>query len=99
MGGDDAFVASMTAEGALRWSRYFGGSGGDRGYDLAIDPVGRILMAGYTESKDIPGAINNSGGLSDAFVACCDDNGSQQYALYVGGSQNDRAYGIAVDPY
>ncbi len=99
MGGDDAFVASMSADGQLRWSRYFGGSGGDRGYDLAIDSTGRILMTGYTESKDIPGAINNSGGLSDAFVVCCNDDGSQKFALYIGGSQNDRAYGIAVDRY
>jgi PKD repeat protein len=99
MGGDDAFLASMTADGQLRWSRYFGGTGGDRAYDLAIDPAGRILITGYTESKDIPGAINTSGGLSDAFVASCNDDGTQNFILYVGGSQNDRAYGIAVDRF
>lgn len=97
MAGDDAFLASMAAGGQLQWSRYFGGSGGDRAYDLVIDRAGRILMTGYTESNDIPGTMNNSAGQSDGFVVCYNPDGSQNHARYVGGSLNDRAYGITSD--
>ncbi len=97
MAGNDAFLASMTAGGQIQWSRYFGGSGADRAYDLAIDPAGRILMTGYTESNDIPGTSNSSSGQSDGFVVRLNPDGSQDFARYIGGSQSDRAYGIASD--
>jgi uncharacterized protein (TIGR03437 family) len=53
-GGDDAFVAKFNASGALAWSSYFGGSGEDRAFALALDNSGNPYVTGRTESLNFP---------------------------------------------
>ncbi len=96
---DDAFVASFSATGRLRWSRYIGGSAGDRGYDLAIGHDNAILAIGFTDSKDLTDAVNSPAGLRDVFLVSLTDDGAQNFAQYLGGAGDDIGYGIAVDSF
>ncbi len=50
-----AFVTEINAPGsALVFSTYLGGGGEDVGLSVALDPSGRILVAGSTSSTDFP---------------------------------------------
>ncbi len=100
----DVFVARLNAAGsALVYSTYLGGSGGDRGFGLAVDPAtGDVLLAGDTLSTDFPTANPlqaSNRGDRDAFVARLNAAGSALvYSTYLGGSNHDEGRALAVDP-
>jgi len=103
--GRDAFVAKLAANGsALLWSTYDGGSGDDWGNAVALDPAGNVYVAGQTASVDFPithavQATYGGGYNGDAFVAeLRADGGAIVYSTYLGGSGDDKALGLAVDP-
>src|SRR5262249_34138311 len=103
-GGNDAFVARLSADGsALVYATYLGGSGTDSGTGIAVDPsTGDALVTGGTRSTDFPTANPlqpTNHGFDDAFVARLRGDGSALvYATYLGGSSFDEGSGIAVDP-
>jgi Beta-propeller repeat/Abnormal spindle-like microcephaly-assoc'd, ASPM-SPD-2-Hydin len=72
-GGYDAFVSMLNAAGsALVFSTYWGGSGYDFGYSIAMDQSNNIYVVGPTQSTDFP-TVNPmqpafAGGAYDAFV-------------------------------
>lgn len=101
-GTTDAFVARIDAAGsALVWASYLGGSDAEYGASLAIDGEGYAYVTGYTASPDFPssGGFDNSlGGTGDAFVGKIDASGSAlAWSSYLGGSDLDSGYAIAVD--
>lgn len=54
-GGYDAFVTKLNATGtALGYSTFLGGSGGDSGQGIALDPAGNAYIAGNTASTNFP---------------------------------------------
>ncbi len=70
--------------------------------DIAVDASGNAYVTGNTDSTDFP--IANAlqptygGGQFDAFVAQLNPAGSAfVYSTYLGGSDSDQAFGIAVD--
>lgn len=98
----DAFVAKLGPEGdELLFSTFFGGSGIDEGIGVALDPVGRVVITGLTESTNLPLAQPlqaRPGGGQDAFVACFSADGQQLlFGTYLGGSGPDYGTGVAVD--
>jgi hypothetical protein len=101
-GPQDAFVAKLDSAGAtLVYSGYLGGSDVDYGDDIAVDGAGEAFVAGYTASIDFPtaSAIQSvNAGKQDAFVAEVARAGSALvYSTYLGGTDNEQAYRIAVD--
>ena len=46
-GGMDGFLASLTAQGGLRWARRFGGTGDDFGNRVAVDRGGSAVVVGF----------------------------------------------------
>jgi len=103
--GRDAFVSAFAVDGsALRWSTYLGGSGDDWGNAVALDPAGNVYVAGQTVSGDFPmrnavQAVLGGGYNGDAFVVeLAAGGGSLVYGTYLGGSNDDKALGLAVDP-
>ena len=55
LGGEEAFVTKVNAAGeAIVFSTFLGGSGGDRGYGIAVDSSNSAYVAGGTVSSDFP---------------------------------------------
>jgi hypothetical protein len=102
-GWDDAFVVKLNPNGSsLSYGTFIGGSDYDSGRGIAIDGGGNAYVTGYTDSPDFPttsGAFDTSlDGWADAFVVKLDPNGSSLvYGTFIGGSDGDKGWGIAVD--
>jgi hypothetical protein len=103
-GGPDAFVAKVNAAGtALVYAGYIGGSAGDYGFAIAVDSAGNAYVTGTTLSTEAtfpvtvgPDLTHN--GYYDAFVAKVNPAGTALvYCGYIGGSNEEAGYGIAVD--
>jgi hypothetical protein len=101
-GNFDAFIAKVSPDGtALVYATYLGGSRVDVAYAIAVDMAGYTYVAGATNSPDFPTirALQPTyGGINDAFVVkLSPDGASLVYATYLGGSEGDLAFGLAVD--
>ncbi len=101
-GASDAFVAKINFTGSqLIYSTYLGGSGADVGQAIQVDKSGDAYVAGYTFSKDFPLQNPEQGanaGTVNAFVSELNPQGSSLlFSTYLGGSTDDRAFGLAVD--
>lgn len=58
-GGQDFFLGMFSSDlSELVYSTYYGGSGQESGGELCIDPLGKILVAGRTNSTNIPVSAN-----------------------------------------
>lgn len=96
------FLVKFDVLGKIVFATYLGGSGTDSALGLALDPSGNLWETGYTNSNDFPlqNPIQNSyqGGSSDAFVAELKADGTRLlFGTYLGGSNTDTGYGIAID--
>jgi hypothetical protein len=101
-GSIDAFVTKLSPTGtALVYSTYLGGTDFDRGVAIAVDGEGNAYVTGDTFSSDFPttiGAFKTALALGDAFVTKVNATGSALvYSTYLGGSDFDVSFGIAVD--
>ncbi|HYE13153.1 MAG TPA: SBBP repeat-containing protein, partial [Pyrinomonadaceae bacterium] len=103
-GVQDAFVTKLNPTGsALVYSTYFGGTGGEIAFGIAIDASGSVHLAGSTGSfNSLPTAnaiqcARNSG--QDLFITKFNAAASALvYSTYLGGSGTDSGEGIALDP-
>jgi len=88
----------------IAWSTYLGGNGTDVGRGIALEQDGtNVFVAGYTSSTDFPTKqpfqINQPG--TDGFVSKLSFWPGAGLALvwstYLGGSADDRIFGLSVD--
>ena len=105
-GSSDAFVTKINTAGtALVYSTFLGSSGEDAGAHVAVDSVGNAYVTGVASDGASPsfpttaGAFQTtSGGAVDAFVSKLNAAGSGLvYSTFLGGSNRDEGFGIAVD--
>ncbi len=90
-GGQDAFVAKLSASGgAVSLMTYYGGGGSEHSAAIKISSSGGIFISGSTYSTDLPVLLGfqlQSGGGQDGFVARFNPAGSALvFATYIGGS-------------
>lgn len=75
----DFLLMKISSEGEMIWASQFGGSGSDEAYSVVSTSDGGFVVAGSSESTDIPGTVNS--GRSDFMVVKTDSNGK---ALWTG---------------
>ncbi len=103
LGACDAFVTKINSSGtALAYSTYLGGSYyGDFGHAIAVDGSGNAYVTGRTWSSNFPVTnpiYPNLRGQYNAFVTKINPSGTALvYSTYLGGSNYDAGWGIAVD--
>ncbi|MBI2340886.1 MAG: SBBP repeat-containing protein [Deltaproteobacteria bacterium] len=102
-GDEDAFVVLLDTEGTLLYATYLGGSGLDRGLDIALDQAeaGDTYITGYTTSSDFPispDAFDRTRGASEAFVVKLNAfDGTFYYGTYLGGALTETGIAISTD--
>ncbi|MBK9116980.1 MAG: SBBP repeat-containing protein [Betaproteobacteria bacterium] len=102
-GAGDAFVARLSPDLAtLTQATYVGGSAFDQAFALAVSPTLGIYVGGGTASVNFPatadGAQASRGGNTDAFVVRVSaDLATFVQGTYLGGTNNDIAYALALD--
>ncbi len=110
-GGFDGVVTKIAPNGSsIVYSTYVGGGNNDFATDIDVDLAGNAYVVGMTRSTDLdttvgsvqPAYNGDSGDPSfdggDAFlVKLAPTNGDAAYATYIGGSDDDAAFGVAVD--
>jgi hypothetical protein len=102
----DAFVAKVRVDGTgLVYGSYFGGSGQEDGYGIAVDVAGNAYMTGMTLSQNsqnfpiTPGAFDTTfNGYYEVFVAKLRADGTGLiYSTYIGGNGGEWGSSIALD--
>jgi len=100
---DDAFITKINSSGSgLVYSTYLGGTFEDGGTAVEADANGAAYVTGYTQSLNFPTVnpylANHQGGIFDIFVSKLSNTGNVlAYSTYLGGSNWDLGYDIAVD--
>jgi hypothetical protein len=97
----DLFITKFNPTGNnILFSTFYGGNSTDESASLFVDANGNLYLTGITYSQNLPttpGVIGQTwnGGVTDAFVAKFNPEGSQLiYSTYLGGSIED--YGTKV---
>ena len=99
---------SLVIDPVYVFSSYLGGTGSDIATGVTTDSAGNILVAGYTSSIDFPTSKPEQGslggcvqglGCQNAFITKFDPTGKTLiYSTHLGGTYQDSADAIAVDP-
>lgn len=104
-GGQDAFVARLSAAGVYTQALRAGGSGDDVAVELAVDATGLATVAGTFASPSIVfGAASlvnldpSATPSSDVFVARLSATGVWTQAVQGGSPADDAVSGVALDP-
>ncbi len=96
---------SQSGTASLVYDTYFGGSDNDAIQAMQFDNSGNLMIAGYSLSVDFPITgdalqVRNAGN-GDAFVSILNiANPTGKFVLYstyIGGSDGEVAYGLAID--
>jgi hypothetical protein len=101
-GSTDGFVTKLNPQASqLIYSTYYGGSGFDYPFRIAVNRHGEAALIGFTSSTDFPTyrALNSTyiGGLTDAFVVLLDRSGEQpRFSTYLGGTGDEYGYSITI---
>ncbi|HSY75766.1 MAG TPA: SBBP repeat-containing protein, partial [Bacteroidia bacterium] len=97
----NAFIFRLNNTGGRVFGTYYGGDGTTQGYGITVDGNDNGIFVGYTSSSNLPvsgGAFQAAnGGVYDGFCSTFNSAGAQVWGTYIGGSADDRAFGVAVD--
>lgn len=103
-----AFATKINSEGSsFVYSTFLGGEAGESAEGIAVDSSGNAYITGFTASPNFPtttgaaqvvsGSVES--GSKDAFMTKLNSEGSALlYSTFLGGSDNDGAAAIALDP-
>jgi hypothetical protein len=98
-GSSDIVLAKYSNAGAHQWSKRFGSSGDDRGFDVSAGPDGSVTLAGvFTSVVNFGGGTHLSSGTWDGFAAVFEADGAYRWSISYGNTGSDRALGVAAAP-
>ncbi len=94
-GAVDVFLVKWASDGTKIWTRQWGTSGNDYGYDVAVDSANAAYVTGNTF-----GAMHDNvyAGNNDVYLTKHDETGLWLWTRQIGTTGNDGANGVAVDP-
>ena len=99
----EMFVSKFDPSGSYIWAKRRGGTGADRGLNIAVDSNANVYSTGYfTGTVDFDpsddGVANlTSAGSNDIFISKFDSTGRHLWVKRIGGSGADRGMNIAVE--
>ncbi len=96
---NNTFVAKYDPNGNVLWVRHFEtDSMNTRGYAIDVDPQGNVYACGATQKNCYYNGnlLLTSRGDYDAYVFKFDTYGNFKWIRQIGGSDSDKAYGVAV---
>lgn len=89
-GTSDIWVAKLSGNGNVLWSKCFGGTGYDQIYQILISDNGGFLLCSMSSSND--GDVSGQNGIGDFWLVNCDSIGNIQWQQCYGGSSYDYLY-------
>lgn len=100
----DAFLVKFSGTGVRQWATYYGASGSDGVYALAVNADGDVFMAGGSNSASVIAtnngfqtAVAGNGLPTDGFLAIFNSSGVRQYGTYYGGGFDDNSTALSLD--
>jgi hypothetical protein len=101
LGGEDAFIAKFSTNGALLYTSYLGGTGDDWGRQVRVDRSDNAYVVGDTDSTDL--FVKNpeqasAAGEGDIFMMKINSTGSLVFSTYIGGNHEEWGASVAVSP-
>lgn len=102
-GGEDVYVAKLSANGSeLLYSTFLGGSGEENLGGITLDSSNNAYVTGWTGSSNFPvvNAYDSTygGGLGDIFLVKLSPDGSEvDFATYLGGSGDEVGLCVVLD--
>lgn len=108
--GYDAFLAKFNSSGQRLWGTYYGGSGNDQAFCVAVDAASNVYIGGLAESTTgistagshqatFAGGNATAGSPVDGFLAAFSADGERLWGTYYGGTDNEVVRGLAVDAF
>ncbi|MBS4064789.1 MAG: T9SS type A sorting domain-containing protein [Chitinophagaceae bacterium] len=102
-GGADALLVKLNSNGIRQWATYYGGTGDEEGFAVAVDASGFVILAGVTGSTSgisTAGAYQTSlaggPGDEDGFIAKFNSSGVRQWGTYYGGVLPDAIFAMRI---
>jgi hypothetical protein len=92
LGGSDAFVAKLGADGQHVWSKRYGSTAFDGGFAVALDGAGNVYVIGtFQGTVDFDGQSLTAGASGDEFLLKLDGaTGARVFAVKLGYPLTDR---------
>jgi len=88
-----------TASAAPEWAQARGGTGADMAKAIAVDGNGNSVVVGsFTGTTNFGTGTLTSVGAGDIIIAKYANDGTPVWAQRFGGTGNDTAYAVAIDP-
>jgi hypothetical protein len=91
----------LVIDPALTLSTLLGGQGTSQATAVAVDGIGDVYVAGHTDATDFPNVSavhSRSGGVEAWVVKIRPSEARILWATCLGGSGDDRAFALALDP-
>lgn len=98
----DLFILKLNSSGDFKWVKTIGNALYETGYGMHVSPAGNVYVTGlYSATTDFdpgPGvAMLPAIGNWDCFIMKLDTAGNYVWAKGIGGSQDDRGFGVTTD--
>jgi PKD repeat protein len=96
----DVFVAKLDPSGNHLWSKNFTNDGNDRGYGIATDSAGNVVVAGtFSNTIDFGGGeMDSPNAMLDVFVVKLSPAGAHLWSRHIGTAvASEGVNGVAID--